>query len=80
MSDPDDIVESEPVPPFIEALEFERLGPFLHVLDGLVKGKDITPIPTTKPNARFPLSLKLGAVGVDLTLIPTWVFDRVQRR
>jgi hypothetical protein len=80
MSDPDNVVESEPPPPIIEALEFERLGPVLYILNVDVKGKDIAAISTTKPYAGFCLSLRFSAVVVDLTLFPTWIFERVQRR
>jgi hypothetical protein len=80
MSDPDDVVETQPVPPVFEALEFERLRLFLHVFGCDVKSEHIAPVPSTKPNARLLSSSRLIAVVEDLASFPTWVLKRVQWR
>ena len=74
MSDADDIVEPQSTSPVVEALQFERVGTLLDAFGFNVEGKDVTSVSTTKPYARFRLSLGLVAVLVKLAWFPTYVF------
>ena len=80
MSDVDNIIEPQPAPPVVEALQLENLRTFLHFFDFDVTGEDIAPIPAAKPHARASSVLRLATVLVDLARFPTWILEWIDRR